>query len=44
MMADNQEYVQINVPQQTAVPSASSSQEVEELLRIIRKNDYKVVD
>lgn len=44
MMADNQEPVQINVPQQSAVPGASSSQEVEELLRIIRKSDYKVVD
>ncbi|XP_050893707.1 uncharacterized protein LOC127100532 [Lathyrus oleraceus] len=37
-------YHGINVPQQRAVPSASSSQEVEELLRIIRKSDYKVVD
>lgn len=36
--------MQINVPQQRAVPSASSSREVEELLRIIRKSDYKVVD
>ncbi|XP_050916839.1 uncharacterized protein LOC127132020 [Lathyrus oleraceus] len=44
VMADNQELVQINVPQQSAIPSASSSQEVEELLRIIKKSDYKVVD
>lgn len=43
LIADNQEPVQINVPQQSAVPGISSSQEVDELLRIIRKSDYKVV-
>ncbi|XP_050918819.1 uncharacterized protein LOC127136279 [Lathyrus oleraceus] len=44
VVADNQETVQINVPQQNIMPSASSSPDVEELLRIIRKSDYKVVD
>lgn len=42
MVSDNSESVQVNTP--NAVPGTSSSQEVERLLRLIRKSNYKVID
>lgn len=42
MVGENLEYVPVNAP--NAVPGTSSSQEVEELFRLIRKSDYKVID
>lgn len=42
MVGDNSESVPVNAP--NVVPGTSSSQEVEELLRLIRKSDYKVID
>lgn len=41
-MGDNSGFVQFNVL--NIVPGTSSSQEVKELLRLIRKSDYKVID
>lgn len=43
-VGDNSESVPVNAPKPNAVPGTSSSQEVEELLRLIWKNDYKVID
>lgn len=42
VVSDNSESVQVNTP--NVVPGTSSSQEVEESLRLIRKSDYKVID
>ncbi|XP_050889558.1 uncharacterized protein LOC127094827 [Lathyrus oleraceus] len=42
VVGNNSESVSANAP--NAVPGTSSSQEVEELLRLIRKSDYKVID
>lgn len=41
VVGDNLGSVQVNAL--NVVPGTSSSQEVEELLRLIRKNDYKVI-
>lgn len=43
-MVDNLEFVPVNAPKPNAVPGTFLSQEVEELLRLIRKSDYKVID
>lgn len=42
VICDNSGSIQVNTP--NVVPVTSSSQEVEELLRLIRKSDYKVID
>lgn len=42
MVGDNSGSVQVNTS--NVVPGTSSSQKVEELLRLIIKSDYKVVD
>lgn len=42
VVGDNSGSVQVNAF--NVVPETSSSQEVEELLRLIRKSDYKVID
>lgn len=44
VVVDNSEYVSVNDPKPNAVPGTSSSQEVKELLRLIRKSDYKVIN
>lgn len=43
-MGDNLEHVPVNALKPNAVHETSSSEEVEELLRLIRKSDYKVID
>ncbi|XP_050875925.1 uncharacterized protein LOC127079584 [Lathyrus oleraceus] len=42
VVSDDSGSAQVNTP--NVVPETSSSQEVEELLRLIRKSDYKVID
>lgn len=42
MAGDHSRSVQVNAP--NVVPETSSSQEVEEVLRLIKKSDYKVID
>lgn len=42
VMSDNSGFSQVNAP--NVVPGTSSSQKVEELLRLFRKNGYKVID
>lgn len=42
MVSDDSGSAQVNAP--SVVPGTSLSQEVEELLRLIRKSDYKVID
>lgn len=42
VVGDNPGFVQVSTL--NVVPGTSSSQEVEELLRLIRKSDYKVID
>lgn len=42
VMGDNSEFVPVNASNE--VPGTSSSQEVEGLLRLIRKSDYEVID
>ncbi|XP_050877617.1 uncharacterized protein LOC127081402 [Lathyrus oleraceus] len=44
VMGDNLEYVPVNALKPNAIHGTSSSEEVEELLRLIRKSDYKVID
>ncbi|XP_050889212.1 uncharacterized protein LOC127094416 [Lathyrus oleraceus] len=42
VVGDNSEFVPVNAL--NVMPGTSSSQEIEELLRLIRKSDYKVID